>query len=110
MRATTRLTSDKNNTWKNSQYKHTNNDYYSNDHENTTYTIIILHITNNVLRQVIDETTTYSTWEKLQSLYIKRDLPNTMFLRERPFSYRMNSSQTVDENLDEFKRLISFSP
>lgn len=37
---------------------------------------IILNISDNVLMQAIDEPTTYDTWRKLQSLYVKKHFPN----------------------------------
>ncbi|TYK02788.1 ultraviolet-B receptor UVR8 isoform X3 [Cucumis melo var. makuwa] len=42
--------------------------------EETAYEILILNITDNVLRQVINENTTYEIWEKLKALYDKKDL------------------------------------
>lgn len=41
----------------------------------------------------------------MQSLYIKKDVPNKIYIREKLFTYCMNSSKSLDENLDELKRL-----
>lgn len=35
-------------------------------------------------------------------------MPNEIFMREKLFTYWMNSSKTLDENIDEFKKLISW--
>lgn len=55
----------------------------------------MLNATDNVLRQVIDEST-------LQALYVKKGVPNKIFLRERLFSFKMNATKSMDENLDDF--------
>ncbi|TYK27655.1 Retrovirus-related Pol polyprotein from transposon TNT 1-94 [Cucumis melo var. makuwa] len=73
--------------------------------EETTYEILILNITDNVPRQVINENTTYEIWEKLTALYDKKDLPSKLYMRD--FSLKMNQSKTLNENLDEFKKLTN---
>ena len=45
--------------------------------------------------------------KKLHSLYDKKDLPNKIYLREKLFYFKMNSSHSLDENLDEFKKLTN---
>ncbi|KAA0040138.1 Retrovirus-related Pol polyprotein from transposon TNT 1-94 [Cucumis melo var. makuwa] len=75
--------------------------------EETTYEILILNITDNVLRQVINENTTYEICEKLTALYDKKDLPSKLYMREKLFSFKMNQSKTLNENLDEFKKLTN---
>ena len=47
--------------------------------EEVAYGTLVMNIIDNVLRQVIKETTTaFATWEKLKALYEKKDLPNKM--------------------------------
>ncbi|TYK27723.1 Retrovirus-related Pol polyprotein from transposon TNT 1-94 [Cucumis melo var. makuwa] len=75
--------------------------------EEVAYSTLIMNITDNVLRQVIEETTGFATWEILKSLYEKKDLSNKMFIREKLFSFKMNQNKNLDENLDEFKKLTN---
>ena len=39
--------------------------------EEVAYGTLVMNITDNVLRQVIEETTAFATWEKLKALYWK---------------------------------------
>lgn len=81
----------------------------ADDKENmnmTAYGTLILNLSNNVLRQVIDEETPYKIWEKLNKLYQMKDTHNKMFLRERFFTFKMDAGKSLSENLDEFKKMI----
>lgn len=69
------------------------------------FSLIILYLGDNVLRQVDCETTAASLWEKLEKLYISKSLPNKIYLKENLFGYRMDSSKSLDENLDEFNKI-----
>lgn len=35
-------------------------------------------------------------------LNVKKGVPNKIFLRERLFSFKMNATKSMDENLDDF--------
>ena len=54
---------------------------------------------------MIDEVTMHDLWSRLQAFYLRNDVPNKVYLRERLFSFKMNAAKSMDENLDEFKRL-----
>ncbi|XP_038902453.1 uncharacterized protein LOC120089100 [Benincasa hispida] len=73
--------------------------------EEVAYEALILNISNSVLRQVISENTTYEVWEKLKKLYLKKDVPNKRYVREKLFSFKMNALKSLDANLDKFKKL-----
>lgn len=62
---------------------------------------IVLNQSENVLRQVIEEQLAHKMWMKLDELYNKKDLPNNSFLRERFFTFKMDVSKILSENLDE---------
>ncbi|TXG60237.1 hypothetical protein EZV62_014810 [Acer yangbiense] len=66
---------------------------------------IILNLSNNVLKEVNDETITYNIWKKLESLYLTKSLTNKIYLKERLFSFKMNPSKNLDQNLNEFKKM-----
>ncbi|TXG70535.1 hypothetical protein EZV62_005470 [Acer yangbiense] len=67
---------------------------------------IILNLFDNVLREVNDETTASSVWNKLESLYLTKSLTNKIYLKERLFSFKMDASKGLGKNLDDqFKKM-----
>ncbi|TXG48044.1 hypothetical protein EZV62_027338 [Acer yangbiense] len=66
---------------------------------------IILNLSDNVLREVNDETTAFDVWKKLESLYLTKSLTNKIYLKERLFSFKMDPNKGLGQNLDEFKRM-----
>ena len=67
----------------------------------------ILNLSDSVIRQVLEEETTYKIWKKLESLYATKDIPNKMYLREKFFTYKLDPSKTLTNNIDEFKKIVS---
>ena len=65
--------------------------------------LLILNLTNNVLRQVNDEETAAKVWSNLESLYLVKSLSNKIYLKEQLFSFQMDPSKILEENLDDFK-------
>ena len=72
--------------------------------ELNAYGTLILNLSDNIIRQVLEEETTHKVWMKLENLYASKDLPNKMYLREKNFTYKMDPSKTLSENLDEFRK------
>ncbi|TYJ96960.1 Retrovirus-related Pol polyprotein from transposon TNT 1-94 [Cucumis melo var. makuwa] len=73
--------------------------------ENVAYGAIVLNLSDNVLKEVIGEETTYGMWKKLEELYQSKDLPNRAYMRERFLTYKMDDNKSLIENLGEFKKL-----
>ena len=71
-----------------------------------TYTSIILHLYDSVLRKVGKLDSTKELWEKLEKLYVKKSTPNKLFLLENFFSFKIDSSRDLDNNLDIFNKLV----
>ena len=69
--------------------------------------VLILNLSDSVIRQVLEEETTYKIWKKLESLYSTKDLSNKMYLRENFFTHKMNPSKILTDNIDEFKKIVS---
>lgn len=69
------------------------------------FNIMILYLADNVLRQVNDIESAPELWKKLDKLYLSKSLTNKILLKERFFGYRMESSKTVEENLNEFNKI-----
>ena len=45
-------------------------------------------------------------WDKLEELYTETSLPSKLFLLKKNFRYKLDLSKNVDENLDDFTKLI----
>lgn len=73
----------------------------------TAYGTVILNLSNNVLRQVIDKETPIKIRQKLNKLYETKDTHNKMYMRERFFAFKMDLGKLLSENLDEFKKMTS---
>ncbi|XP_038875093.1 uncharacterized protein LOC120067620 [Benincasa hispida] len=55
--------------------------------------------------ETVDQPTAYALWNKLNEIYLNKDLPNKAFLRERFFTYKMHAAKSLTDNLNELKRL-----
>lgn len=45
-------------------------------------------------------------WEKLEELYLVKSLPNKLFLLERFFSFKIDPTKDLDDNIDTFNKLV----
>lgn len=69
------------------------------DMHDLAYSSIILHLADNVLRRVSKIDKVRELWAKLEELYMPKTLTNIIFLKERFFCFKMDSSKTLEENL-----------
>lgn len=51
----------------------------------TVYSLLILYLSDNVLRQVDNENTVAKIWLKLEHLYMTKSLSNKIYLNEQFF-------------------------
>ncbi|KAL5574149.1 hypothetical protein UlMin_023746 [Ulmus minor] len=72
----------------------------------TAYSTIFLHLTCNVLRQVDGLETAARLWKKLDELYLVKSLPNKIYLLEQVFGFKMDTSKTIVQNLDNFNKIL----
>ncbi|KAL0384957.1 UNVERIFIED_CONTAM: hypothetical protein Sradi_2890000 [Sesamum radiatum] len=70
------------------------------------YSSIILNLSDTVIRKVGTQNSTKELWEKLEELYTETSLPTKLFLLENFFKYKLDLSKNIDENIDEFTKLI----
>ena len=73
--------------------------------EEEAYNLIIMNLSDAVLRKVDGIETPTAVWGKLESLYALQSAPNLAYLKGVLFAYKMDSSRTIDENIDEFLKL-----
>ena len=64
--------------------------------QESAYSIIVLYLANNVLRQIDGEDTAYGAWNKLEDLFMAKTLTNRIFLKERFFGYRMDPNKNLE--------------
>ncbi|GAB2295643.1 hypothetical protein Dimus_038371 [Dionaea muscipula] len=69
------------------------------------YNLIILNLSDSVLRKVDDCNTAIELWDKLESLYAKQSAPNLAYLKGTLFSWKMDMSKSLEDNIDEFIKL-----
>lgn len=70
------------------------------------HSLIILHLSDIVIRQMRSKDTVGKLWSKFQSTYQKALVSNKIFIKTKIFSFKMNSSKRVKDILDEFYRII----
>ncbi|PON82264.1 hypothetical protein TorRG33x02_219660 [Trema orientale] len=71
----------------------------------TAYSLLILNLADNVLTQVDEEDSALKIWNKLDSLYMTKSLSNKIYLKEHLFGFRMDSTKSLEDNLDDFKKI-----
>lgn len=71
----------------------------------TIYSLLILYLSDNLLRQVDEENIVVKISLKLESLYMTKSLTNKTYLKEQLFSFKMDPNKSLNDNLDEFKKI-----
>ena len=69
--------------------------------------IIFLNVGDKILRKIDHCKTTAEAWMLLERLYLVKTLSNCVYLQLKVYNYRMQESKTLDENIDEFLKMIS---
>ncbi|GJX64779.1 retrovirus-related pol polyprotein from transposon TNT 1-94 [Tanacetum coccineum] len=70
------------------------------------YSAVILCLGNNVLREVIGETTTVGVWSKLETLYMTKSLANKLYLKKKLYTFYMLAVRKISEHIDEFNKIV----
>ncbi|KAL0437479.1 UNVERIFIED_CONTAM: hypothetical protein Sradi_0455800 [Sesamum radiatum] len=70
------------------------------------YSSIILNLSDTVIRKVGTQNSASELWKKLEELYTKTSLPSKLFLLEKFFKYKLDLSKNIEDNIDEFTKLI----
>ena len=69
------------------------------------YSLLILNLADNVLRHTDEEDFAAKIWAQLESLYMVKSLSNKIYLKKQLFGFRMDPSKSLEDNLDEFKKI-----
>jgi hypothetical protein len=67
---------------------------------------IRLCLADEVLFNIVEETTASGLWEKLEKLYMTKSLTNRIYLKRQLYSLRMKEGSKVAEHLNVFNTLI----
>ncbi|KAL0403977.1 UNVERIFIED_CONTAM: hypothetical protein Sradi_2038500 [Sesamum radiatum] len=70
------------------------------------YSSIILNLSDSVIRKVGTQDSAKELWKKLEELYTETSLPTKLFLLENFFKYKLDLSKNINDNIDEFTKLI----
>ena len=66
---------------------------------------IMMRLTDDVARQVLNYTDAKSLWKALETQYLKTSLPSKISLLCRLFSFKMDVNVPLNDNLDRFLRM-----
>jgi len=68
---------------------------------------IRLHLSNDVLQDVLKEKTAAALWLKLEQLLMTKSLPNKLHLKQRLFNLKMIEGGSLAEHISTFKELVN---
>ena len=69
--------------------------------------MIFINVGDKVLRNIENSKTAAEAWGTLDRLYLVKSLPNRVYLQLKVYNYRMQDAKTLEENVDEFLKMIS---
>lgn len=75
--------------------------------EKQAFAQIRLNLFDKILRKILKETIFENVFSKLDSLYLQKSLSKKVQLKHHSYSFKMDSSKDIEQNLDNFKGIIS---
>ncbi|KAL0368464.1 UNVERIFIED_CONTAM: Retrovirus-related Pol polyprotein from transposon TNT 1-94 [Sesamum calycinum] len=88
------------------KYADTVSDDKKLENDEYAYSSIILNLSDSVIRKVGKQESAKELWKKLEELYTETSLPSKLFLLENFFRYKLDLSKNIDENIENFTKLI----
>ncbi|KAH9733856.1 hypothetical protein KPL71_017172 [Citrus sinensis] len=73
---------------------------------NKAHSTIILHLSDEVLREVSKEKTASGLWEKLKELFLKKSLAKRLYMKRKLYTFSMKDGTALKDHVDEFNKLI----
>jgi len=77
------------------------------DRDEKAMDMIFINVGDKVLRNIENSKLTAEAWATLDRLYLVKSLPNQVYLQLKVYNYMMQDSKTLEENVDEFLKMIS---
>ncbi|KAH9762947.1 hypothetical protein KPL70_001004 [Citrus sinensis] len=73
---------------------------------NKAHSTIILHLSDEVLREVTKEKSASGLWAKLEELFLKKSLAKRLYMKRKLYTFSMKEGTTMRDHVDEFNKLI----
>lgn len=67
-----------------------------------TMSAIFMNVTNDVLHEIVAETSPSGAWKKLEELYSGKSLTNRFYFKKQLYNLRMVKKTPIKKPLDEF--------
>jgi hypothetical protein len=68
---------------------------------------IHLHLSNNILQEVLAEKTSAALWLKLESICMSKDLTSKMHMKMKLFTHKLQEGGSVLSHVSSFKEIIA---
>jgi hypothetical protein len=81
------------------------NDEKKRDRKAMSY--IHLHLSNNILQEVLKEETAARLWLKLEQICMTKDLTSKMHLKQKLFLHKLQDDESVMDHLSTFKEIVA---
>nr|AAT44282.1 putative polyprotein [Oryza sativa Japonica Group] len=81
------------------------NDEKKRDRKAISY--IHLHLSNNILQEVLKEETAAGLWLKLEQICMTKDLTSKMHLKQKLFLHKLQDDESVMDHLSAFKEIVA---
>lgn len=72
-----------------------------------TLSQIHLHLSNNILQEVLQETSAAALWLRLEKLCMTKDLTSKMHLKQKLFLHKLQEGDKMLDHLSEFKEIVA---
>jgi hypothetical protein len=69
--------------------------------------LIQLHLSNNILQEVLQEKSASALWLKLESICMSKDLTNRLQVKMKLFQHKLQEGQSVMNHLSIFRDIVS---
>src|SRR3954462_6677402 len=69
--------------------------------------LIQLHLSNNILQEVLQEKTTAELWDKLEEICLSKDLTGRLRVMMKLFSHKLQEGGSVLNHLSSWKEIVS---
>lgn len=70
------------------------------------HSALILSSSDEVPREVFEESSALAIWETLNSIYMKKSLANRLYLKKKLYTLQMEEGKEIIKHLDEYNRII----
>ena len=69
--------------------------------------LIQLHLSNDILQEVLQEKTAAKLWAKLETICMSKDLTSKMHVKMKLFTHKLQEGGSVMNHISIFKEIVS---